>query len=92
MGRLVGKGGFSLVFEIAKVDVDEVYDISQKQANCRRQVAEHSVNPDDGEANYAIKILRDDLIDEEHSKGVIDLAVEARFLRRLVHENIVSMV
>jgi hypothetical protein len=36
-------------------------------------------------------MLRDDLLDEEHSKGVIDLAVEARFLRRLVHPNIVAM-
>ena len=92
LGRLVGKGGFSLVFEIANIDIDEVYDISEKQSTQRLRVAENARNPDDGEAAYAIKILRDDLVDEEHSKGVIDLAVEARFLRRLFHENIVSMV
>lgn len=92
LGRLVGKGGFSLVFEIAKIEVDEVFDVSTKQAERRRQVAQNSVAFCDSSPKYAIKVLRDDLIDEEHSKGVIDLAVEARFLRRLLHENIVSMV
>jgi serine/threonine protein kinase len=91
LGQLVGKGGFSLVFEIAQIAIDELYDVSKKQATHRRQVAEKFTG-EDGHATYAIKMLRDDLIDEEHSKGVIDLAVEARFLRRLAHENIVSMV
>ena len=36
-------------------------------------------------------MLRDDLVEEEHTKGVIDLAVEARFLKRLVHPNIISL-
>lgn len=79
------------MFEIAQISIDDLYDVSKKQATNRRQVAEQSTG-EDGNSSYAIKILRDDLIDEEHSKGVIDLAVEARFLRRLAHENIVSMV
>lgn len=90
LGRLIGKGGFSLVFEIAKIDVDEVYDISKRSANERRQVAQQYLNQE-GRPRYVAKMLRDDLLDEEHSKGVIDLAVEARFLRRLVHPNIVAM-
>mmetsp|Transcript_12102 Transcript_12102/g.22649 ORF Transcript_12102/g.22649 Transcript_12102/m.22649 type:complete len:404 (-) Transcript_12102:3051-4262(-) len=90
LGMLIGKGGFSLVFDIAKIDVDEVYDISKRSANERRQVAQQCLTQD-GRPRYVVKMLRDDLIDEEHSKGVIDLAVEARFLRRLVHPNIVAM-
>jgi serine/threonine protein kinase len=87
---MAGKGGFSLVFEVAKIDVDEVYDISKRSANERREVAQESVD-DMGRPRFAVKMLRDDLIDEEHSKGIIDLAVEARFLRRLAHPNIVAM-
>jgi len=87
---MAGKGGFSLVFEVAKIDVDEVYDISKRSANDRRDVAEESVD-DMGRPKFAVKMLRDDLVEEEHSKGVIDLAVEARFLRRLAHPNIVAM-
>lgn len=78
------------MFEIAKIDVDEVYDISKRSANERRQVAQQYLNQE-GRPRYVAKMLRDDLLDEEHSKGVIDLAVEARFLRRLVHPNIVAM-
>lgn len=78
------------MFEIAKIDVDEVYDISKRSANERRQVAQQCLTQD-GRPRYVVKMLRDDLLDEEHSKGVIDLAVEARFLRRLVHPNIVAM-
>ena len=91
LGPMVGKGGFSLVFEISSIDVDEVYDISKRSASERREVAGDSLDMD-GRPRYAVKMLRDDLMDEEHSKGVIDLAVEARFLRRLLHPNIVAMV
>ena len=87
---MVGKGGFSVVFEVARVDVDEVYDISKKSAIERREEAKHAID-EMGRPRFAVKMLRDDLIEEEHSKGVIDLAVEARFLRRLAHDNIVSM-
>ena len=90
LGRLVGKGGFSLVFEVVKLEVEEVYDISKRSASERREVAKESVD-ENGMPRFAVKMLRDDLIDEEHSKGVIDLAVEARFLRRLTHPNIIAM-
>jgi hypothetical protein len=90
LGRLVGKGGFSLVFEVVKLDIDELYDISKRSASERRQVANESVDQN-GMPRFAVKMLRDDLIEEEHSKGVIDLAVEARFLRRLSHPNIIAM-
>lgn len=90
LGRLVGKGGFSLVFEVVKLEVEEVYDISKRSASERREVAKESID-ENGMPRFAVKMLRDDLIDEEHSKGVIDLAVEARFLRRLSHPNIIAM-
>lgn len=73
-----------------KIEVDEVYDISKRSAGERKEVAAESVDAA-GMPRFAVKMLRDDLIDEEHSKGVIDLAVEARFLRRLAHPHIIAM-
>ena len=90
LGNMVGQGGFSLVFQIARIKVDEVYDISDQSSQAREEVAKQA-RVDDGHPRFAIKLLRDDLMEEEHSKGVIDLAVEARLLKHLSHPNVVSM-
>jgi len=88
----LGRGGFSLVFEISKITLDEVYDTSERQAADRREVADECLDERDGrESKFALKMIRDDLAEEEHTKGVIDLAVEARFLKRLSHPNIISL-
>ena len=90
LGNKLGEGGFSLVFEVKRIETDEVFNLTDDQARSREEVAKEA-RVDDGYPKYAIKMLRDDLLDEEHSKGVIDLAVEARLLRRLTHPNIVTM-
>ena len=72
--------------------MDEVYDTSERQAADRREVADECLDERDGrESKFALKMIRDDLAEEEHTKGVIDLAVEARFLKRLSHPNIISL-
>ncbi len=90
LGNILGEGGFSLVLEVKRIEVDEVFNLTKEQTEVRQEVA-RSASVDDGYPKYAIKMLRDDLVDEEHSKGVIDLAVEARLLRMLTHPNIVTM-
>lgn len=90
LGDCVGSGGFSIVFEISKITLDEVYDTSERQAAERREVAEECADQHQ-DGRFALKMLRDDLVEEEHTKGVIDLAVEARFLKKLVHPNIISL-
>ncbi len=42
-------------------------------------------------SRFVIKSLRSDLPPEERSKGIIDLAIEAKFLGSLSHENIISL-
>jgi serine/threonine protein kinase len=99
LGKLVGRGGFSLVFEVARIRPEEVYDLSESQALDRKDVADEangnatasSLPCDEDSPRVAIKMLRDDLHDEDYHKGVIDLAVEARLLKKLSHPNIVTM-
>ena len=40
---------------------------------------------------YVLKTLRPDLPEDEHNKGIIDLAVESQFLAALSHPNILSL-
>ena len=40
---------------------------------------------------YVLKTLRPDLPEDEHNKGIIDLAVESQFLRALSHPRILSI-
>jgi serine/threonine protein kinase len=42
-------------------------------------------------SRFVIKSLRLDLPPEERSKGIVDLAIEAKFLGSLSHENIISL-
>ena len=89
LGNVIGQGGFSLVFEVTRIKVDEVFDLSDAQAQERRAVADQALL--NGHPRFAIKMLRDDLHDEEYSKGMIDLAVESRLLKKISHPNIVAM-
>jgi serine/threonine protein kinase len=95
-GEMVGQGGFSQVYRIKKLNLNEVFDTSDRQAARRRELARDCTltkydDPDRTESGLAIKMLRDDLPDEEMTKGILDLAVEARFLRRLLHPHIIDM-
>lgn len=40
---------------------------------------------------YVLKTLRPDLPEDEHNKGIIDLAVEAQFLEALSHSHILTL-
>ena len=90
VGRVVGRGGFSVVSEVQGVKINEVYDTSDEDAAVRRQFAE-TCQVDDPNNRYVIKVLRTDLSEEEHTKGIVDLAVEANFLETISHPNIISM-
>jgi len=92
MGDLVGHGGFSLVYSVAKIDLDPVYDTSEKQSKRRQDLSRRCIDEELKNNRYVIKMLRDDLPEDEYTKGVLDLAVEARFLKRLTHPHIVEMV
>lgn len=87
MGRVIGSGGFSVVTEIKSVDLDEIYDTDADASELR---AQFTASVRSG-GKFVLKTLRNDLPDEEHEKGVVDLAIEAEFLQVLSHPHIISM-
>jgi len=93
IGRALGKGGFSVVSDVDGIRLDEVYDTSESESALRRDFCERYSGGSSSEAgrSLVIKLLRTDLGDEEHTKGVLDLAIEAEFLKSLQHPNIITM-
>jgi len=88
LGRVVGTGGFSVVSEMKSVDLDEIFDTDAEMQVQRQQLAQQLRS---GNHKFVIKQLRTDLPEEEREKGVVDLAIEAGFLRVLHHPNIIRM-
>jgi serine/threonine protein kinase len=83
---MLGNGGFCTVCKVEKIVLDEVYDISNEQAQVRSDFASSLI-----ESKYVVKTLRTDLPEEEYVKGIVDLAIESEFLSVLKHPNVISM-
>ena len=100
LGEIIGRGGFSFVHEIKDVKLQEIYDTGNEEAASRASFANtfdtaaasnsttnnrnnHNFKPPSQQ--YVLKTLRPDLPEDEHNKGIIDLAVEAQFLEALSH-------
>lgn len=64
---------------------DEHYDIS----TAREQISKRCLR--DGDARYAVKFLHPELSKLEHARGIIDLALEAKYLSVVSHPNIIKM-
>ena len=79
-----------MVSEVQGIKLNEVYDTSDEDAKVRRQFAE-TCQSDHAHNTYVIKVLRTDLSEDEHTKGIVDLAVEANFLENISHPNIITM-
>mmetsp|Transcript_10473 Transcript_10473/g.15412 ORF Transcript_10473/g.15412 Transcript_10473/m.15412 type:complete len:302 (-) Transcript_10473:626-1531(-) len=88
IGRCIGKGGFSVVSIVDSIHLDEVYDTSESESDLRQGFCQRHR---DSNNDLVIKLLRTDLGEEEHVKGVMDLAIEAEFLQTLSHPNIITM-
>ena len=74
------------MLKIENVELKDVYDTSEESAKARSDFLQTL------EKNqYVLKTLRTDLPEEEHVKGIIDLAIEAEFLTVLSNPNIISM-
>lgn len=101
LGEIIGKGGFSFVHEIRNVKLQEIYDTGNEEAASRAAFAATFDTSDDGvnsnaskkppSQQFVLKTLRPDLPEDEHNKGIIDLAVEAQFLAALTHPHILSL-
>lgn len=84
---MLGTGGFSVVTEVKSVDLDEIYDTDAATAELRAQFAATVRSG----GKFVLKMLRNDLAEEEHEKGVTDLAIEAKVLQILSHPHIITM-
>lgn len=104
LGSVLGRGGFCQVFEVTKVslkgsggsgsikkkstDEHHIHNIVQDrefmEAHCIRRGKDY---------RYAIKKLRQDLVKDHQLfiSGIMDLAIEARFLAVIRHPNIIKM-
>jgi serine/threonine protein kinase len=70
--------------------LDDIYDVDVTSSELRSKFASSVRNNTDG-IKYALKTLRNDIPDEDHEKGITDLAIEAEFLSVFSHPNIISM-
>jgi hypothetical protein len=96
----LGKGSFSLVEEIrAFVFLPSQRERWRRIDSCamddkesRQFIAEHCIRST-GDARYAIKSLRSEVISDPNKcwVGITDLVIETHFLRRLEHPNIIKL-
>ena len=93
-GRLLGKGGFSNVYEVIGFDLDEAVScqLSPSQQKLREHYQRTSRTPE-GEGRYAVKHLKEKLLStpKEFQYAASDLAIEASYLSALDHPNILSV-
>lgn len=101
-GRFLGRGGFSDVEEIRQFVFDDglraqlrrTDSMAMDDKESRLFIAEHCIRPS-GDARYAIKKLRQDIVTNKDKKrfwaGVVDLAIETRFLSSIEHPNIIKL-
>jgi serine/threonine protein kinase len=102
-GKLLGRGGFSDVYEITAFQLNQ--PLHSRLTTQQRQLREHyqqlATNSATGQGRYAIKHLQEGLLlrsDSSSSKATTafhhaasDLAVEAAYLSALNHENIITV-
>jgi len=100
LGKFLGRGGFSDVEEFRGVvlrgqqpELRRSDSLAFDGKESRKFIAEHSIRPS-GDARYAVKRLRRDVVNEASEllwAGIVDLAIETRFLSQLEHPNIIKL-
>ena len=97
MGKLLGSGEFSHVYEIKSFFLDASHDsgANSKESETRRFMKTCEKYGDTKKARYALKHLRPELADtytsEEYAQFASDIAQEANFLSVLQHPNIIKL-
>ena len=103
IGKVLGRGGFCVVSEITNIKLEDnekdgnnnkiddehhIYNIVQD----RNFMASHCIRSGK-DYRYALKILQDSTRKDPQTfvSGVVDLAIEARFLSVVRHPNIIKM-
>jgi hypothetical protein len=105
-GQILGNGGFCTVIELLKVHLSNEDESKSRRENPstdisssmlttiqdRVFVSQHCLR--DGQCRYAIKQISENLITKSKSRfvaGVVDLAMEARYLSIIQHPHIIKL-
>lgn len=114
LGKELGRGGFSTVWEVRAFYADETNDPSmepgssfrslrsmgssfystEQDMKSRKFIARHCLRGENGDARYAVKMLSKETVrgDREfYWTGILDIAIEVRFLSDIEHPNIVKL-
>jgi len=94
----IGEGGFCMVHAITGFNLQNerkaAHLISAKmysehELELRRRIKQTST--ENGNVMYVLKRMKNNLSPEEETKAINDLAIEAGFLSRLCHNNVITM-
>jgi serine/threonine protein kinase len=103
MGKLLGKGGFGTVVEVSSFKIANTSltknvrdDDEDEGMENKKFIAEHCLRKggnSKGDARYAVKYLSPEIANDPARliQGVMDLAIEVRFLSDFEHPHIVKM-
>ena len=94
VGKLLGKGGFSDVYEITSFPLVESNDEKDEdQCASREFLKKHVHRGSNSNCRYAVKYLREETVknSELFKVAAMDLALEAKILCSVFHPNIVKL-
>lgn len=94
LGKLLGKGGFSQVYEAGAFNLMQTHPTSAaSQMNLARRIVESTAIDYKGQATYALKHLDKKLLQnpDEFCAAAADLYVEAKYMSRFNHPNILKL-
>jgi serine/threonine protein kinase len=93
LGRLLGSGGFSQVFEARGFNLLQTQPSAAQELNLARRIVEGTAVDHRGRARYALKHLDQRLLQnpDEFCAAAADLLVEAKYMSRFNHPNILRL-
>jgi serine/threonine protein kinase len=94
LGKLLGKGGFSRVYEAAAFNLMQTQpSAAASELNLARRIVESTAIDYRGQATYALKHLDKKLLQnpDEFCAAAADLYVEAKYMSRFNHPNILKL-
>lgn len=92
LGRVLGRGGFGTVFEIKSFTLSNKVENDDDRGETRKFMAENCIR-NNKDCRYAVKFLSPQIICDKElfSQGMMDMAIETRFLSGLKHPSIIKM-
>mmetsp|Transcript_22367 Transcript_22367/g.33045 ORF Transcript_22367/g.33045 Transcript_22367/m.33045 type:complete len:424 (+) Transcript_22367:102-1373(+) len=93
VGKLLGTGGFSDVYEVCSFSKTESNRTWTYQQSLAREAYKDSAIDRNGKSNYVVKHLKVKMIQDatKFSMAASDLVMEAQFLSNLNHKNILRL-